>query len=151
MSTLHPPISPTARTTVNFGRFVLSALQTLSGLAVVIGTVIFLLLNDGTGGVSSSLAGEQPRPQASAFSPGSAIPPQLMFYLVATQAEADLVAAEDYDNWASGDRGASEKRVHILFARNPAEEPSVHQVILREIGAARTPPIVTIVDRRSAD
>jgi len=61
------------------------------------------------------------------------------------------VAAEDYDNWASGDRGASEKRVHILFARSSEEEAAVHQMILREIGAARTPPVVTIVDRRSSD
>ena len=54
------------------------------------------------------------------------------------------MAADDYENWASGDRGASEKRVHILFARDSAEEAAVHQVILREIAAARTPTVVTI-------
>jgi len=151
MSTLDLPVRTTARTTVNFGRLVLSALRTFSGLAVVVGAAIFLLLNDGTSGASSTPVGELPRHQTSGFSPRSALPPLLLFYLVATQADADLVAAEEYENWALEDRGAAEKRVHILFARNPVEEAAVHQVILREIAAARTPTVVTILDRRSSD
>jgi hypothetical protein len=71
-----------------------------------------------------------------------------MFYLVSTQAEADLAAAEDYENWASGDRGASERRVRILLARTPDEEVVAQQAILRDISAAHTPSIVSIFDRR---
>jgi hypothetical protein len=149
MTTLKP-IRTTARTTAHAGRSVLSALRTFSGLAVLLVAVFFVILNDGAGGTSSSPAPEI-APQVSAVSPRFTVTPLLMFYLVATQAEADLVAAEEYENWASGDRGASERRVHILFTRDPVEEAAAHQVILREIAAARTPTVVTVQDRRGSD
>ena len=150
MSTLDLPFRTTARTTIIAGQVLLSALRTFSGLAVILGAVLFLIFSDGNRPASSSPAAEQPGPQVSAVGARLAGSPLLMFYLVATQAEADLAAADDYDNWASGDRAASEKRVHILFARDSAEEAAAHQMILREI-AARPPSVVGIVDWRGAD
>jgi hypothetical protein len=148
MTTLELPFRSTARTTAIAGLLVFSVLRTLSGLAVVLGVVVFVILNEGTDRSSGSPSAGQLRPRVSAIGASFATTPQLVFYLVSTQAEADLVAADDYDNWASGDRGASDKRVHILFARNPLEEAEVHRLILQEIGAARTPSVVTISDRR---
>jgi hypothetical protein len=76
-----------------------------------------------------------------------------MFYLVESQAQADLVAAEEYQIWA--DHGQIEmgldRHISVLFATTPIEEAAAHKLIVQQIGDVLRPSIVTVQDRRSAD
>ena len=149
MSTLDLPIRTTARTTAIAGRVVLSGLRTFSGLAVILGAVLFVILNDvDARGASDSLPAD-PQQRLIVVTHGRpAVASELVFYLVETQPQADLVAREDYENWAAGNGGGLDRAIHILFARDAGEEAAAYQLILQEVRDARQPPVVSIFDWR---
>ena len=134
------------------GRAVLAGLRTFSGLAVLLGAVLFVVFNGGdTGGAKSSEAAEPPHRVVIVTAGRAQWTLELVFYLVDSEAEADLVAAEDYENWDSSKGEGFDRQTQILYASDPAEEAAAHQMILQRIRAAHQPPIVSIFDHRFSD
>ena len=151
MSTLELPDKTTVAKTAAAGRAVLACLRTISGLVVLLGAVLFVVFDgDDTGGTTSSEAAALPH-RVDIVTVGRAPRiSELVFYLVETQTQADLAASEDYENWDAS-KGGFDRQIHIVFARDSAEESAAYQLILQKIRDAYLPPIVSIFDHRYSD
>jgi hypothetical protein len=146
---------PAVRTVQWTGCRVLGLLRVLSGLVVLLAAIVVMTQSPFSGeqaGTTARGSHLAPNPSPVVGFPASPLP-TLVFYLVASQDQANEIAAREYEVWEAlraSSQHANDRSVHVLFAGNPAEEDAANADILQTIRASRIAPNVVIEDARTS-